>query len=209
MQRVMDTKRGAFHVHLHGGRGLPTLSSMDRDELPRLVKSLRVVGPKAPHGILLLSGDSCTAWVWVPGSAAPVVAQVGIVGQPMLLAYPGVSLAGEVLERFSRQSFLGDGAQNALARVRIGIVGLGGGGSHIVQQLTHLGVRRFRLFDGDVVDESNLNRLVGATAADALPKTAKVEVAGRVIAAVCPQAEVVTHMGRWQDWPELLRGCDL
>lgn len=209
MQRVIDTKRGAMHVHLHGGRGLPSLSPMDREELPRLVKSFRVVGPRTHHGILLLSGDSCTAWVWVPGSANPVVPQVTIVGRPMHLVYPNGSRAGEAFERFSRQSFLGKGAQNTIARLRIGIVGVGGGGSHIVQQLAHLGVKRFALFDGDVVDESNLNRLVGAAADDARSKIPKVDVAQRLVAGVTPGAEVITHMGRWQDRPELLRGCDL
>ena len=209
MQRVMDTKRGAFHVHLHGGRGLPTLSRMDQEELPRLVNSLRVVGPRVAHGILLLSGDSCAAWVWTPGSAGAVAARVTIVGHPMHLIHPGGSAAREALERFSRQSFLGQGAQSTIAQVRIGIIGLGGGGSHIVQQLGHLGVRRFALFDGDVVDESNLNRMVGATAADARVNTPKTEVAKRVITAISPEAELVAHSGRWQDRPELLRGCDL
>jgi len=127
----------------------------------------------------------------------------------MHLVSPGAPRGGDALERYSRQSFLGPGAQSTIAGVRVGVVGLGGGGSHIAQQLAHLGVQRFSLFDGDVVDESNLNRLVGATAADALSRTAKVEVGRRVITAVGPKAEVVTHIGRWQDQPELVRGCDL
>jgi len=209
MQTVMDSKRGAFHVHLHGGRGLPSLSRMDQEEIPRLVNSLRVVGPRMPHGILLLSGDSCAAWVWTPGSASPVSARVTIVGHPMHLIHPGVSAASEAPDRFSRQPFLGQGAQSTLAQVRIGVVGLGGGGSHIVQQLAHLGVKQFALFDADVVDESNLNRMVGATAADARAKTSKTEVAKRVISAITPEVELATHLGRWQEQAERLRGCDL
>lgn len=63
MQRVIDSGNGAFHVHLHPGYGIPRLSSLDREELPRLVKSLRASGPRAPQGIILLSDDQCAAWV--------------------------------------------------------------------------------------------------------------------------------------------------
>jgi molybdopterin/thiamine biosynthesis adenylyltransferase len=48
----------------------------------------------------------------------------------------------------------------------VGLAGLGGGGSHIVQQLAHIGFQRFVVYEGDVVEESNLNRLVGATSID-------------------------------------------
>jgi molybdopterin/thiamine biosynthesis adenylyltransferase len=68
--------------------------------------------------------------------------------------------------RSVRQSFLGDNSDDALQHLRVAIVGLGGGGSHIAQQLAHLGVGQFVLVDPDRIEESNLNRLVGGTVAD-------------------------------------------
>jgi len=41
-------------------------------------------------------------------------------------------------------------------------VGAGGLGSHVCQQLAYLGVRQLDVIDFDCVDETNLNRLVGA-----------------------------------------------
>jgi molybdopterin/thiamine biosynthesis adenylyltransferase len=56
--------------------------------------------------------------------------------------------------------------QQILASLRVGIVGLGGTGSIVLQQLVHLGVNNFVLLDPDTVEATNLNRLVGATSAD-------------------------------------------
>ncbi len=112
-------------------------------------------------------------------------------------------------DRFSRQSFLGSDSQTVIANAVIGVVGLGGGGSHIVQQLAHLGFRKFALYDGDVVEESNLNRLIGATSADAAAGTSKLEVAMRMIRGLAPTAQIDEHPMRWQDEPGPLRSCDL
>lgn len=66
-------------------------------------------------------------------------------------------------ERYARQiDVLGQSGQDMLAELTIAICGVGGLGSHVLQQLLYLGIRRFILIDDDVVDETNLNRLVGA-----------------------------------------------
>lgn len=78
-----------------------------------------------------------------------------------------------------------------------------------MQQLAHLGFTRFRLFDSDKVDLSNLNRLVGATLKDARRRTPKTSVARRVVTGLTPAADVHAPEGRWQERPELLRGCDI
>ena len=58
--------------------------------------------------------------------------------------------------RFSRQTFLGPASQASFEKCRTGVVGLGGGGSHVVQQLAHIGFENFVLFDPDVVKDVNL-----------------------------------------------------
>lgn len=112
-------------------------------------------------------------------------------------------------ERFSRQSFLGHQSEAALQALTVGVVGLGGGGSHIAQQLAHLGVGKLVLIDPDRVDTSNLNRLVGATERDARRKRTKVSVARRLIKGVNRDIHVRAELGRWQERAKHLRDCDL
>lgn len=57
---------------------------------------------------------------------------------------------------FGRQAHL------RLRKTTVGVVGCGGGGSHVVQQLAYLGVGALVLIDADFVEETNLNRLIGA-----------------------------------------------
>ena len=101
-------------------------------------------------------------------------------------------------ERLSRQSFLGIRSDEILSSVRVGVIGLGGGGSHVVQQLAHIGVCDFVICDPDKVEESNLNRLVGGTAADSESGTLKTTVALRLIKSINPSARVVCVAAPWQ-----------
>lgn len=111
--------------------------------------------------------------------------------------------------RFSRQSFLGPDSQLQISSFRIGIVGLGGGGSHIAQQLAHIGFLDYVLYDEQRIEESNLNRLVGATENDVEHAELKVNIAKRVINEVRRKANVNSIAKGWQDEPEALRTCDV
>lgn len=112
-------------------------------------------------------------------------------------------------ERFSRQSFLGGAGQAAIERSVVGIAGLGGGGSHFAPQLAHIGFLNFEIFDADLVDESNLNRMMVAVESDVAAGTLKVNAAKRRIQEIHSAANVGIHPCRWQEKPELLRKCDL
>ena len=111
--------------------------------------------------------------------------------------------------RHARQTFLGDHSDAILDATRIAVVGLGGGGSHVVQQLAHLGVGGFVLIDPDSVDETNLNRLVGATSLDAKRGTPKIDVAARLIKSLHVRARVTARQAKWQECAALLRDCDV
>lgn len=99
---------------------------------------------------------------------------------------------------FSRQGFLGPESAQKMADARATIVGLGGGGSHIAQQLAHLGVGHIRLVDPQDIEDSNLNRLVGATAMDVYKKTPKVKIAERLIKSIRPWIDVDIAQAEWQ-----------
>jgi len=112
-------------------------------------------------------------------------------------------------DRYSRQSFLGPNAEELLSRCTIGVPGLGGGGSHIVQQLAHIGFQSYVLYDDDVVEESNLNRLIGASPADVLAETPKLHLAKMMIYRLQPEANVRGFACKWQEKPEPLRECQI
>lgn len=106
---------------------------------------------------------------------------------------------------FTRQSFLGPKSEEILAGTRVVIAGLGGGGSHIAQQLAHLGVGHIRLIDPDKIEPSNLNRLVGATQQDVIDEAVKVDIAQRRIKAIRPWAEVCAAPKKWQEADYLIK----
>lgn len=94
-------------------------------------------------------------------------------------------------ERYSRnEALFGAEGQQRIRATRVTIVGLGGLGSHVAQQLAYLGVQNYGVVDFDIVTESSLNRLVGAQYADIEARTKKTEVAERTIKAVNPSASV-------------------
>jgi molybdopterin/thiamine biosynthesis adenylyltransferase len=115
------------------------------------------------------------------------------------------------MNKHQRQSFLGPSSEEILKSLRVAIVGLGGGGSHIAQQLAHVGVGNLYLFDFDVIDKegSNLNRLVGATEADVKAGTLKVEIAKRLITGIDSTIKVFPFNSSWQDNHKILRQCDV
>ena len=72
----------------------------------------------------------------------------------------------------------------------ISVIGVGGLGSVIAEHLIHMGFQTINLIDPDILEVSNLNRVVGAYYEDAQQQRSKVEVVKRHLTRINPQATV-------------------
>lgn len=72
MARACDGPSALFHVHTHGGRGLPQFSGIDLRESRRFVPSFFNAVPQMPHGVLLLSDSAARALVWLGPDRHPL-----------------------------------------------------------------------------------------------------------------------------------------
>lgn len=86
---------------------------------------------------------------------------------------------------------LGDEGLARLAAARVAVFGVGGVGGYAVEALARSGVGAIDLIDSDVVDPTNLNRQIIATAATV--GRPKVEVAAERVASINPQCVVRPH----------------
>jgi len=208
MEWGISGQQGIWHVHAHSGRSRPPmLSGTDERDIPRLVEALTRSCPTEIHGLLILNQDRARAEAWVPG-VGRCPAAVMEVGWPVECLSRDVTRHGED-RRYSRQGFLGPHATSMLAGIRVGIVGVGGGGSHLCQQLAQLGVGDLTIFDPDIIEDTNLPRTVGATEQDVLDQRPKVDIAGRVAQSAHKAGTVHPYRARWQERPEALRRCQV
>jgi hypothetical protein len=77
-------REGIFHVHLHQHRGQTAPSKTDWREIPAMMPGFQAVGRQAAHGMVILSADHGSAWVWLPGRKEPTHAEgISVIGVPI------------------------------------------------------------------------------------------------------------------------------
>lgn len=91
--------------------------------------------------------------------------------------------------RYQRnQQMLDIAQQRLLIDSRVSVVGCGGLGGHIIEQLARLGVGEIQIIDGDVFEEHNLNRQLYAS--ERVLGIPKVDVACQRVREINPAVEV-------------------
>lgn len=170
------------HSHVHAGK--PQFSDVD-DRCERDLKTyLAMRSIVAPHVTLLFSRDHLIARELGTGTAV----RVKQVGGNLLIADARLTepTGGDQFDRQIRA--FGSEGQSRLQSMTVAVIGLGGTGSIITQQLAHLGVSRLVLVDHDCVESTNLNRLVGATKIDI--DRQKTAVAAEMVQQIRPETVV-------------------
>ena len=96
-----------------------------------------------------------------------------------------------------------------LREKRVLVVGCGGLGGHIIDQLTRIGIGFLRVVDGDVFEETNLNRQLLSSVP--LLGVSKAKAAAEHVARVNPEIAVdaVEAFLTDENTAELLEGCDM
>lgn len=99
-------------------------------------------------------------------------------------------------ERHDRQArAIGNVGQERIELLRVGVVGAGGTGSSVLEQLGRVGVNDIIVIDPDVVELSNLSRIYGSLPADAEVRRPKSELAARHLERIAPGITVRSIQG--------------
>jgi hypothetical protein len=108
---------------------------------------------------------------------------VRVVGRQLTPTYhPRLRPMPTLREELTRTvSAWGEHVQANLARLRVGVVGLGSVGSIIAEALARMGIERLRLIDFDAVEILNLDRILNTRRSDAAAGKAKVITAAAAL----------------------------
>lgn len=167
---------GVLTVHTHLHSGPPAFSWADDQGDARLLPAMQARVAEGAVGSIVISRDDAVARAFEDGHVVP--ARVTVVGA-RVATFPKATT--RVSEDHARQVLaLGPDGQAALGDLRVGIVGLGGTGSIVHMLLRHLGVRRVRAMEPDVLETSNRPRIVGTRVGDETGATTKVAIAQRL-----------------------------
>lgn len=202
--------------HSHPFPGTVRASALDLDTEEELCgRALaRRLAPR-PVGALVVGPDGFDGRVWAEGRPHRLDRVIVVDDQLRSLVPPAESAhvtglpPAAALSRVDRQvRAWGRSGQRALHDAHIVVVGCGGTGSHIVAQLTHLGVRRLTVIDDDLIEVTNLSRIVGSGSADV--GRAKVDVVADAARRIDPDVAVEAVQASALDVePAMFAGADL
>jgi len=213
LARAMERQSHVLEIHTHPGSSVPTFSAVDFDhglDNGRFLGSCRsgfgmlVLGSKG-FSILEYSGDDDRL-------LPPATATISLLtrsGLRNLFPPAKPPHSSEPLSHtVDRQVHIwGEECQRKISSAIVGLAGLGGTGSVLLQLLARAGVRKFVLCDPDVVEPSNLSRLPYAYEED-VGRT-KVKVAAKHVKKVAPGTAVQVIGQRVQEAREKFRSCDV
>ncbi len=161
-----SNKLGAVICHSHP-YGLDYSPSDNHGE-NRIANALREFIPvNAPIASLLFTPEEATGRIWFAGDPNPVMLdEIIVVGHCIhRIERKKIRYRGRVsIDLYDRQvRVLGEDGQRAISEAKVGIVGVGGTGSPIAEQLVRLGVSDIVLVDPDRFSSSNLTRVYGTS----------------------------------------------
>jgi molybdopterin-synthase adenylyltransferase len=151
-----------------------------------------------PVGSLLFSQRQAIGRGWIGTSKSFVPGTVSVIrrggiqlhddGVPAARKSPPRLIDRQVVDRQIRM--LGEATQLRLEKIEVGIVGLGGTGSSVAEQLVRMGIRKLTIVDHDRIEPSNLSRVYGSIWNDVVRSRYKVDLTRSHLKKINPAIEV-------------------
>jgi len=167
--RVMkrtDRERGCFvFVHSHPA-DVPEHSKQDDIEEAALFRTAynRINTPNAVHASIVLSDPALPRGrVWLDGGKVEQLDLVRVIGRRFRF-FPRAGFDRSIDTRFHDREVraFGPDILPLLQQLTVGVVGAGGTGSSVFEQLVRLGVGRILVADGQRLEHSNVSRVYGS-----------------------------------------------
>lgn len=190
--RARDEKLIYLAVHNHFSDRHVGFSQIDLDSHELGYPALLQISRGMPVGALVFGQRSVAADLWVSQTSRLELKAAVVVGRTIhrLTPSPRSDPMASPIAHERQVRMFGKLGQLELSESKVAILGLGGIGSVVAEYLARIGVGHITLIDDDIVEESNLSRIVGAVHSDVRKKLPKVKVAKRLILAANKQTKV-------------------
>lgn len=179
--RARDERLVYLAVHNHFSDQHVGFSGIDMDSHERGYPALLQIAKGMPVGAMVCGRRSMQLDLWMPDGERLSLNRATVIGTAILNLQPSPEVElQESAENYNRQiRMFGRTGQQKLNECQVGIIGLGGIGSLLAEYLSRAGVGNFVLVDDDLIEHSNLSRIVGASLDDVGAR--KIDVARRII----------------------------
>jgi molybdopterin/thiamine biosynthesis adenylyltransferase len=157
-----DAGQGVVILHPHPANGRVGLSLTDQGTCARILEHLERIVPGQAHGYGVVGNESISGWFAWRGQRLPWGRLKTVncpirswTDTPPLVVPPSPAMARQV-------AAITEVGQARMGMATIALVGVGGAGSMVAEQIAHMGVGRVFICEADVVECVNLSRQSGA-----------------------------------------------
>lgn len=184
MQGAVEKGFVVLKIHSHPD-GTVQFSELDNHSDSELYESVAgwLQRENSLISAIMLPNGRMFARAWESPSRFRPIESVLVVGDEVSIWFPNEvfhDLDADHFQKRTEQTF-GRATTTLLSRLSIGVVGVSGTGSPLVEMLYRLGVGHLVLVDNDVVEGKNVGRIYNSTLRDAARRRYKTDVLARAI----------------------------
>lgn len=159
--------KSLFFVHSHP-KGSRNFSKQDNVEESEIFRTGFIRSPKNLHGSLIVEGVSnpfLLGRVWLNEKKFVQLERVRVIGKSLRIFFPEPSFTVPPWANRQIEAF-GKDFQRLLKRLCIGVVGAGGTGSSVCEQLIRMGIGELLVIDEQKLEDTNVTRVYGSGLGD-------------------------------------------